>query len=206
MIKLIAMFLVQAFAVNSMAAGTLTFSLQDKFGFQKMQLSEMNGIRDGQLIAGLSATPARSYMKNNQLVMQVGNKTDVLGIQDLGGSYLLKGFFDGTQLVEIQIWPKAFGGFKMKGKVKEIAFEAESNALTKSFLMTWEKNELQIWGVLNPKKDKGACKGSIGTATGSGYEETGKFTCLSQGTLKDSLFKSPQDVIANLVHLLISPD
>lgn len=190
-----------------MAEGSLSFSMQDKFGFQKLSVADVNGIRDGNLIVGMGSTAHRSYVKNNQLVMQVGTKTDSLTMTDMGTSTLYKGFLNTFQVTEIQVWKRGLRGFKIQGKISDLAFEAEVDSMTKQFHLKWESTELILWGNLNPMKQNGGCRGVMQAVSEEGSpSELGKFSCQSSGTLRDTLFKNPQDVIAMIVHLFIVPD
>jgi hypothetical protein len=207
MTKICAIFFVLALGLNAMADGTLSFNMQNNYGFQKLSLNEMNGVRSGSFVVGSGAINVVSYVKNNQLAMQVGNKTNVLNIQNLGGgSTLYKGFLDISKATDIQVYDRGLRGYKIVGTIKDLKFEAESDAMTKQFYLKWGKNQLFIWGAINPKMQTGACKGAMVIDDGGSGEEVGKFNCQSSGSMKDTLFKNPQDLIATIIHLFVVPE
>ncbi|HEX4925890.1 MAG TPA: hypothetical protein VFV50_17490 [Bdellovibrionales bacterium] len=205
MTRLILAMLVMFTAPLAMANGTLAFSIQDQEGFQRLEITETNGVREGYLYSVGGRVPVRSYMKNGELVMQMGSKTNTLKVTDLKSSMLYKGFIDTNKETVIQSYRRPMMGFHIKGKIENVTFDATALPWMRKMNMHWDKLSLNIAGDPNPRKNDGTAKGALAVETEGKYEEIAKFSARSTGTLKDALFKSEQDVLYWLVQLLVVP-
>lgn len=192
-------------AARAAGTGTLSFSIQDSEGFQRLEITEKNGVREGFLISTGGRIPVRSFLKNGELVMQMGTKTNTLKVTDLKESMLYKGFIDTNKETEIQSFRRPLMGFFIKGKIENVTFDATAQPWMRKMNMHWDKLSLNIAGDPNPRKNDGTAKGALAVETQGKYEEIAKFSARSSGTLKDALFKSEQDVLYWLVQLLVVP-
>jgi hypothetical protein len=195
-----------ALSFSAHAEGTLSFTMQNGDGFQKLEVTETKGVREGSFYSGSNKVPLKSYKESNQLVMKFGKDTDYLDIKEFASYVRYTGTFWQGKQTSIDSFNRAFNGFQIKGKIGDTDFDVVSTPLTKTITMKWDKFFLSISADPNPRKSDGSCRGTLSSETPERSVEVAKFICKSSGSLKDALFKSDQDVLFWLVHLFILPE
>ncbi len=177
-------------------------SLQGRQGFSLLQLTETDGYREG-VIDGAFAASGR---EGNLFVMQVGQDTVELEVTPEDKSTYYAGFMHGKPS-RMTVAPNK-DGFYIYGDVGGTEFRVDVNSKKGTLFMYWPYDddvELLIDLAKNPQT-AGACKGSM-MASGIGvHEELAKVFCTGTGSMADTFFTNPEDVIAWIIHLNVFPD
>ncbi|HUP56004.1 MAG TPA: hypothetical protein VM598_01030 [Bdellovibrionota bacterium] len=186
----------------AMADGKFRMSLQGRTGFSLLNLTEQDGFREGVL----DGTYAASVRDGDMFVMQIGQAVEQMEVTVDGKYTLYSGFLHGKPSRITSVPYK--DGFYVYGDVGGTEFRVSVDQKKGNLFMYWPYNdELEFLIDINKNpQTAGACKGMMHISGPGVSEEIAKVFCTGEGSLADTFFNNPEDVIAYLVHLNVFPD
>jgi len=183
------------------ADGQLNIAFQNQEGFNKMQIKEMDGVRQGTWITSGGNYPVAAYMDGDMLLLSIGAGTDYLKVTDFGTrTWYVGKLWSSSKFSNFDAFTDKNGNIRITGTVAEhIKFDVFANPSKGAFQMYW--GDMIIDLKTTPAKGAGTCKGALK----SGTFIVGTITCQSKGSMENALFNNTQDIISWMVHMFIFP-
>jgi hypothetical protein len=193
-------------SVAAQADGSLSLSYRGQQGFSLLQIVEQNGVKQG-TVDGMAIGSIR---RAKELDTALGNDRGMFDITiDSGGNTVYYNGYFSPEATSHVTYYKDKDGYRLSGDVGGTQYDVQ--VIKDNFSLYWKDSsqgqeiDYEIDLSRTPTTEPGSCTGKFTATAGIDYEELAQVFCHSDGTMADSIFSNPDDVIAFIVQLQVPP-